>query len=338
MNVLVNGVGNIGTTVLSLLVRYRQELKIERIYALKNRVSPWLEKDLEDLRDLGVEIFSPDENGPYPSIQAVIPSIHYVFDCTNNGGGMRNKPWYESFPNLKGACAQGSEKNFGTSFMTGVNNAIIPNEHCVHVVSCNTHSMASLLHTFAGEALETLAWSDFVIVRRSEDIGNHERLVSANVVARHLDPHLGTHHSIDVLDLYKTRGIQFTVTSSDVTTPSQLMHGVRFHIALKQAPDADFIERSIAANPFVATSEKFDSNVIFERGRRWGHQGRIYNHAVILSNNIMVNERSIFGWAFIPQEGNTILSTLHAYLLQSAHPEAEKIMLQIQKDLLRSEW
>lgn len=338
MNVLVNGIGNIGTTVLSLLVRYKEELNIRKIYALKNHLNPWQEADLQELQDLGVEICTKNEDNRFTFMDRVANDIHYVFDCTNNGGGMRNKAWYEKFPNLIGACAQGSEKKFGVSFMTGVNDAVIEQERFVHVVSCNTHSIASLLHTFAGYSLENLEWSDFVIVRRSEDLGNHERLVSANVVARHLDPHLGTHHSIDVLDLYKTRGIQFPVTSSDVTTPSQLMHGVRFHIVLKERPDSGFIERCMEANPFVATSRKFDSNVIFERGRRWGHQGRIYNHAVILSNNIMINERSLFGWAFIPQEGNTLLSTIHAFLLQSGQAKSTAIMDQIQCDLLRMEW
>lgn len=338
MNVLVNGIGNIGTTVLSLLVRYRQELNIDRIYALKNKVVPWQESDLHDLSELGIELYLREANGPFPAIESVMERVDYIFDCTNNGGGMRNKNWYTLFPNLKGACAQGSEKHFGTSFMSGVNDAVIANERFVHVVSCNTHSIASILQTFAGSDLRALEWSDFVIVRRSEDLGNHERLVSANVVARHLDPHLGTHHSIDVLDLFKTRGIHFPVTSSDVTTPSQLMHGLRFHLRLTETPDAHYMERCIAENPFVATSNKFDSNVIFERGRRWGHQGRIYNHAVILANNIMVNERSLFGWAFIPQEGNTLLSTLHAFLLQTNHPEAEGVMQQIQSDLLRKTW
>ena len=338
MNVLVNGIGNIGTTVISLLANYRKELNIDTIYALKNNLTPWLECDLESIKELGIEICTRTREKGYLEVGSIMEKVNFVFDCTNNGGGLRNKSWYDSFPNLIGACAQGSEKGFGISFMSGVNNQIITNERYVHIVSCNTHSIASLLQTFAGDKLENLDSSDFVIVRRSEDIGNHERLVSANVVARHLDPHLGTHHSIDVLDLYKTLGLVFPVTSSDVTTPSQLMHGVRFHITLKQQPDQSYIENSILNSSFVAFSKKFDSNIIFERGRRWGHQGRIYNHAIILSNNIMIIDRSLVGWAFIPQEGNTLISTLNAYLLQTGHPETIKVIQQIKSNLLRKEW
>lgn len=146
---------------------------------------------------------------------------------------IKNKTFYQSLVNLKGVCAQGSEKGFGHSFMSGINDEIIRSQKFVHVVSCNTHGTASLLKTFCGSDLNNLIKGDFVVVRRSEDIGNHERLVSANVVARHLDAKIGTHHAIDVVDLFNTLNVNCDITSSDITTPSQLMHAVRFNIELK---------------------------------------------------------------------------------------------------------
>jgi glyceraldehyde-3-phosphate dehydrogenase (NAD(P)) len=192
--------------------------------------------------------------------------------------------------------------------------------------------------TFCNNDIDQLDFEDFVIVRRSEDIGNHQRLVTANVVARHLDDTLGTHHSIDVLDLYKTLNIKFDVTSSDITTPSQLMHGVRFNLNFKAKIDQQKILDRLKMNPFVATSNKFDSNLIFELGRRYGFNGRIYSHAVVIENNILFSERSIKGWAFIPQEGNTLLSTINAFLTQTRSSEKEKVMSQLKHDLLRSNW
>jgi len=338
MKVLVNGIGNIGTTLLDLLAQYKNILQIEEIYALKNNVQTWHKDDLLALEQRGIQICTHAQGDGYLDFEAIRQQINYVFDCTNNGGGLRNKTMYDAMPALLGASAQGSEKNFGVSFMSGVNNHAVTGERYAHVVSCNTHSIAALLSTFSGHHLETLEAADFVIVRRSEDLGNHQRLVSANVVARHLDPHLGTHHSIDVLDLYRTIGIDFPVTSSDVTTPSQLMHGVRFNIRLKTVPDQAMIEECISANPYVASSHKFDSNVIFERGRRWGHHGRIYNHAIVISNNLMFVGHQVMGWAFIPQEGNTLLSTLHAYLLQTTHPLEAEVIQTLQRELLRKEW
>lgn len=338
MKVLVNGIGNIGTTLLALLIEHQELLKIDTVFALKNKPLPWQVDDLNYLSSIGVRVCSRLKESDYEFLDTIIDDVDYIFDCTNNGGGMLNKQWYVDLPNLKGACAQGSEKKFGVSYMTGVNNEAIKNKKFVHVVSCNTHSLSSLLSTFTGENLEQHTESDFVVVRRSEDIGNHQRLVSANVVARHLDEQIGTHHSVDVVDLFATKKLLPNVTSSDVTTPSQLMHAVRFNIGLKQKLSREDIDRLIAENECMATSTKFDSNVIFERGRRIGFQGRIYSHAIVIANNLIIGRDSIKGWAFIPQEGNTLLSTINAFLIQTGFEDSESAMKTLKDELLMKRW
>lgn len=338
MNVLVNGIGNIGTTLLALLAQYRKQLNIDTIYALKNNAMPWHDEDLAYLQKIGIVICTRNSNDRFEPLDTIMDRVGYIFDCTNNGGGLKNKEWYLSLPNLVGASAQGSEKHFGISFMSGANNDVLIGQKFAHIVSCNTHSLASLLTTFTGSNLENHLSSDFVVVRRSEDIGNHQRLVAANVVARHLDDQLGTHHSIDLRDLFETRGLHVEVTSSDVTTPSQMMHAVRFNISFKHRQTAEQLMALIAANPYVSTTTKFDSNVIFERGRRIGFQGRIYSHALIVSNNLLIREDSIKGWAFIPQEGNTLLSTLHAFLLQTNRSEHAEVMEALRGELVMRRW
>lgn len=337
MNVLVNGVGNIGSTVLNILISKKDSLGINTVYALKNTPQPWNSEELEILQEKGVIICST-HSSKFTSLDAIKNEIDYVFDCTNNGGGMKNKSWYQNLPNLKGACAQGSEKNFGKSHMLGINDESIWGEKFVHIVSCNTHAIASIVSTLTEGNYNEIDFVDFVIVRRSEDIGNHQRLVSANVVARHLDSCLGTHHSIDVLDLYKTINVDFNVTSSDITTPSQLMHGVRFSIRMKNEGHLDKLSERIENNELVASTVKFDSNVIFELGRRYGFNGRIFSHAVIIDNNTLETPTEVKGWAFIPQEGNTILSTINAFLQQTKHPKTKEVMLQLKHDLLRNSW
>ncbi len=338
MKVLVNGIGNIGTTLLALLIEHQELLGIDAVFALKNKPLPWQLDDLTYLQSQGVRVCSRLAESDYEFLDDVIDDIDYIFDCTNNGGGMQNKQWYVDLPNLKGACAQGSEKKFGVSYMSGLNDAAIRKKKFVHVVSCNTHSLASLLSTFTGDQLENHTSSDFVVVRRSEDIGNHQRLVTANVVARHLDEQIGTHHSVDVVDLFATKKILPDVTSSDVTTPSQLMHAVRFNIGLKQKLTKEEILELIAQNPHISTSTKFDSNVIFERGRRIGFQGRIFSHAIVIANNMIISSDSIKGWAFIPQEGNTLLSTINAFLIQTDHPDMSRIMDTLRSKLLMDRW
>jgi glyceraldehyde-3-phosphate dehydrogenase (NAD(P)) len=339
--ILVNGLGNIGTSLVNLLLHYQTELGINKIYAAKRTFHEWNRAELAFLAIKGVELVCLNKDTAQREDllfwEDILEEIDYIFEATANGVGLSNLARYQSLTQLKGACAQGSEKGFGIPFMAGVNEEQVKGKPFVQIVSCNTHGSAALLNAIAGDQLDNLKKADMVVVRRSEDLSNHQRLVSANVVARHLDPTAGTHHSVDVIDLYKTRGIECRLTSSDITTPSQLMHSVRFNIELDtplKEPVADLLKRQ----PFISTTKKFDSNVIFELGRRYGFGGRIYSHAIVLEDILLVTDSVIKGWAFVPQEGNSLLSTLRAYILQTHLPNGDDVFNQIMTDLLRKNW
>lgn len=338
MRVLVNGIGNIGTTVLQLLLKYKSDFGIEKIYANKNSLKPWQGPEMEEFKRLGVILTSPKKMSGFESFESTLKKVDYVFECGANGSGMKNKKLFSTYKNIRGVSAQGSEKGFGISYMSGINDDLILGEKFVHVVSCNTHGTAAILSTLGGKNLENLVSADCVVVRRSEDLGNHERLVSANVVARHLDPIKGTHHAVDVIDIYKSLGILCNLSSSDITTPSQLLHAVRFNLVLKNPITQKEIENQIANNAYLSTTQKFDSNVIFEQGRRYGFNGRIFSHAIVVSENLLIQSNTVKGWAFVPQEGNSIISTLHAFLLQMKVKNVTAIVKKIQSDLLRKEW
>jgi len=338
MNVLVNGVGNIGTTLLNLLIDFKKELGISEIYALKkSKVDVWNKAELEILRDRGVVICS-ETNSDFSPLSGILPSIDYIFDCNANGMGLKNKKWYESLTHVKGFSTQGSEKGFGIPFMSNVNNVEIKGERFAQIVSCNTHSLSTIIQTLTGNDLSQVISGDFVVVRRSEDIGNHQRLVSANVVSRHMQNNIGTHHAIDVKDLFETKGIQLNLQSSDITTPSQLMHTVRFSLKLKSELNLGRMTELIAQNPYIATTSKYDSNVIFELGRRYSRYGRLYSHAILNWNNLLFDEHenTVKGWAFIPQEGNSLLSTIHAFLLQTGQDDSTMDILKT--SLLKKNW
>lgn len=78
--------------------------------------------------------------------------------------------------------------------------------------------------------------------------------------------------------------------------------------------------------------------MFFKLGKRYGFNGRIFSYTIIIDSNVLVEKKRIKGWAFVPQEGNSILSTLHATLLQMELLNAEQIMAKIKADLLRYEW
>lgn len=340
MNVLVTGLGNIGTTLANVLLSFRDILSIDKVYLHKNFPVEWKNEDINILQSRGAIVCTSQKRfiKQYLPLEKILATIDYIFECRENGVGMQEKDFYKKLKNVRGVCAQGSEKGFGIPFMAGVNESEIKGEKFVQVISCNTHGVSSLLQTFTGSKLENLEEADFVIVRRSEDLGSHKKLVGANVIVRHTDSNVGTHHAIDVQDLFQTIGIHCKLTTSDISTPSQLMHSIRFHLTFKNLISKDRLLANIRKNEYVAVTEKFDSNYIFELGRRYGFQGRIYSQAIIAANNLLIDEKSVKGWAFVPQEGNTILSTMAAFLLQTEASNYRVKLEQLKKELLRPEW
>src|SRR5690606_2217757 len=109
---------------------------------------------------------------------SLLGEVDYVFDCRAAGAPRATRPVYEALPRLRGAVAQGTEEGFGVPFVTGVNDRAIAGARLVQVVSCNAHAISTLLRAFGGDGLADLRRADFVVVRRCEDVGAHERLVS----------------------------------------------------------------------------------------------------------------------------------------------------------------
>jgi glyceraldehyde-3-phosphate dehydrogenase (NAD(P)) len=323
VRVLVNGAGNIGTTLTNLLLAHRSMLGIGEVIVRKVRETrPFEVSDLSELAMRGARlVLSPTEG----ATGDLLSSVDYVFDCRTPGAALRDREAYLRLANLRGASAQGSEAGFGVPFVGGVNADVVRGEKLVQIASCNTHATATLLRVLGGEGLGRLEEADLVCVRRSEDLGGRERLVGANVVSRHRDATHGTHHAADAARVYATLGLAPSVTSSDVTTPSQLMHAVRFNVRLRDPRTAAEVVADLEAERRLAITAKFDSNRVFELGRRYGFQGRLYAHAIVVANDLLVTGRNVRGWAFVPQEGNTLLSTIAAFLLQTGHPRTEAI-------------
>lgn len=323
--VLINGLGNIGTTLANLLLHYQQQLNISRVILYKNQPQAWQTPALKALADQGAKVVTATPLAGFCQRDYidVLAEADYVFETREHGLGMAEKDRYAALiadtnHPLQHACSQGSEKHFGVPFMAGLDPSAIAGQPFATVVSCNTHAIAAVLRTICGAALEDLIHADAVVVRRSEDLGSSGRLVGANVVARHLDPTIGTHHAIDACDLFNSLGISASITSSDITTPSQAMHAMRFNVQLKpSSTDLIAIRNRLAQQPFLATTALFDSGEIHSLGRRYGFQGRIFAHAIVVENQLLLQDNRLIGWAFVPQEACTLLSTLAAYLHQT---------------------
>lgn len=334
MNVLVVGLGNVGTTLLATLLEWRKELAVSGIFVARRRVPPWETDAMAAFEQRGVTICTSEPDS-YPNVTEITSDIQFVFHCGPNKSALKARSTYDQWPTLVGAVGQGSEKGFGPSFMSGAFPESIDGARFVHVVSCNTHGLTSVLRWAAGNRLEHLKKADAVIVRRSEDLCHHERLVGGPVVARHRSAQYGTHHAVDVIDLFAQNGIQAHVTTSDITTQGQLLHSLRFQVILDRPVDQDQLLARLAKQQWLGKTSVFDGNRVFEKGRRFGFQGRLFSHAIVVANNLLIDGCTVSGWAFVPQEGNTIGSTIEAFLRQTQHPMVDAVVRDVRQKLVQ---
>ncbi len=244
VKVLVVGAGNLGTTLANLLLAHRELLGLTEVLVRKVREpAPFDAPDLAELARRGARVVRA------AGAAELLAAVDYVFDCRKEGAALRDRELYLAQAHLRGVCAQGSETGFGPPFVAGINPGAAAGARLVQIASCNTHATATLLATLGGPRLENLEEADLVCVRRCEDLGGRERLVGASVVARHRDPEHGTHHATDAARVFATLDLAPTVTSSDVTTPSQLMHTLRFHLRLREPRTVTQLTASLEAAP-----------------------------------------------------------------------------------------
>jgi len=119
MKVLVIGAGNIGTTLVNLLLAHRGALGIDDVLVQKVReTAPFDEPDLVELQRRGARIVRATTAAASAELLA---SVGYVFDCRKDGAARRDRDRYLEIGSLRGASAQGSEDGFGVPFVGGVN-------------------------------------------------------------------------------------------------------------------------------------------------------------------------------------------------------------------------
>ena len=228
MNIAILWVWNIWTTIIKILLKYKKQLWINNIFAIKHKKNERNKYEQLLLKELWIKfIFSKDIEWMLLS-----KNIWYVFDCVWNKTALDRKLLYKKL-NIK-SCSQGSETWFWIPYMLWINDDIIKTKQFIEVVSCNTHGWLSLLKTFWWDNFSNIISADFVTVRRSDDLSNNTKVVWSNIVSRHLDSKYWTHHWVDIKRVLETLNIEIPLMTSDITTPSQLLHMKRFSITFKK--------------------------------------------------------------------------------------------------------
>ena len=130
-------------------------------------------------------------------------------------------------------------------------------------------------------------------------------------VGKHDDPRFGTHHARDAWHLFQTLGYDLNIFSSAIKLNTQYMHCLWFSLKLKEKITLPVVIQRLNENRRVAVTEKKSANQIFSYGRDHGHFGRILSQTVVPIPSLTVTgEHEVVGFAFTPQDGNPILSSV----------------------------
>jgi len=323
--VLIVGTGTIGEPLAALFCALQRELDLEEVIVYKHTPRLQDRPALSALVQAGARLcvdgtkagffeelgFRPD----YLGLEAALARAKVVIDCSPDGVGLRNKErFYLPYRGKRRFIAQGSEFGFGKPYVLGVNDEALGEEDAfVQVLSCNTHSIASVVHSIArnGGGYD-LEWGKFLCIRRASDVGQEVDVVPAIKVSGHQSP-WGTHHARDAYYLFKTLGAELSLYSSALQINTQYMHVLHFHLRLGRSIGLDEAEERIVRNPYIAVTYKPLTNLVFSFGRDHGFHGRLLTHTVVVVPTLHVHaDREVVGYAFTPQDGNVLLSNVAA--------------------------
>jgi glyceraldehyde-3-phosphate dehydrogenase (NAD(P)) len=323
----VVGTGTIGEPLIGLLADNKEHFGIDEVTFHKRTPLVTEKAKVNDLVRRGA-VLSVDDNrkatfeelGHSPKFETAeaIERATVVIDCTPVGNEMKRE-FYEAARGPIGFMAQGSEYGFGKMYARGINDdALIPGQdRFLHIVSCNTHSIAVLIKALAMDPDGTNHLLDgrFLCMRRANDISQDSGYVASPTVGSHGDQRFGTHHARDAHELFSTMGYDLNVFSSAVKLNSQYMHSLHFALTLDREVDLDEVRERLDANTRIAVTHKRSANQVFSFGRDHGYYGRIMSQAVIALDTLAVrNGNEVVGFSFTPQDGNPLLSTVAAML------------------------
>lgn len=345
----VVGTGTIGEPIIGLLAKYRGELGIDEVTFSKHSPRKEDRPMVNALRKAGAKLAVVDDKraefekialAPDLSTRSALERANVIIDCTPEDGGLENKATiYEHLEGNKLFLAQGSEEGFGRMYALGINDdAVDPaKERYVHVVSCNTHTTVRLVHTLTRDGAD-LEEGRLVLIRRAGDVGD-AKFIQAPTVDKHKEAR-GTHHATDAANLYKsTLGKDVNLFSSALKLNTQFMHTAHFHFRLKTPITLDAVKKLLKEDRYVGLTEKTATNLVFSFAREHGPFGRILSQTVVVTPSLHVSEngKDVTGYAFTPQDGNALLSSI-AIAVRKLHPEDWKKRMSVFDQYLLKEY
>jgi glyceraldehyde-3-phosphate dehydrogenase type II len=321
----VVGTGTIGEPLIGFYTDFKAKWGIDEVTFHKRTPKADDRAMVEHLLGRGAKLVVDEESrGEFEALghrvsfntEEALARATVVVDCTPAGNDNKAK-YYDRIKGPLGFIAQGSEFGFGTPYAWGINDSVLDDESFIQVVSCNTHSIASLIKTIASDddGKTGLENGRFVCMRRANDVSDTKSFLAAPQVGKHDDPEFGTHHARDAYHLFATLGEKLNLYSSAIKLNTQYMHSLWFELELKEETTLEEVKAALRGNTNVAITNKRAANQIFSFGRDHGYYGRILSQTVVpLPTLAMPTSRRVVGFCYTPQDGNSLVSSIAATL------------------------
>jgi len=342
----VVGTGTIGEPLIGMLADNREAFGLDEVTFHKR--TPMLAErgKVEDLVRRGAMLAVDDDRrlefqalGHSPKYEKweALERASVVIDCTP-AGNQNKADYYESLSGPRGFLAQGSAFGFGKMYARGINDASLDRseDRYLHIVSCNTHNISAMIQSLAidTDGSSRLDNGEFLCIRRANDISQDRKFVASPTVDSHKDGRFGTHHARDAHDLFATLGHSLRLHSSAIKLNTQYMHTLHFSITLDHEITLEEVLDRFHSNTRVAVTYRSSANQVFSFGRDHGYYGRILSHAVVAVPSLTVRDGvQVVGFAFTPQDGNPLLSTVAA-MLWYLHPDEIEQRLDVLRPFL----
>lgn len=344
-NVMVIGTGTIGEPLIGLLCHFRAQLGIDEVLFHKrtplltdrSKVQNMLRRGARLVTDTDrVDQFEKLGLRVDATTEEAMEDCRVVIDCTPMGLAMKEKLYSRFDDSVDLFIAQGSEFGFGKQYARGINDKVLlPGEDkYLQVVSCNTHNLSVLLDNLGmgDEGPENLKSGRFVFLRRSNDISQDTKFNPSPMTGVHDNERFGTHHARDAWHLFNTMGLDLDIFSSAMKLNTQLMHVLHYHMEVEKPVTHRELVNRLVDNDRLAITYKHTANSIFSFGRDHGFCGRILNQSVVPVDSLHVSDdgKTITGFCFTPQDGNSLLSSVSA-AVWGLYPETYERIIQCLK-------
>ncbi len=326
------GTGTIGEPLIGLFTDFHGKMGIDEVTFHKRTPLASDKSKLDHLMARGAKLaVDPEVRDDFEKLghtvsydtEEALEQATVVIDCTPAGNENKER-YYSKLSSPRGFLAQGSEFGFGKPYARGVNDAaLVPeDDRFIQIVSCNTHSITNILKTLCDDGWDgpenggsgpgfNLDRALFVCMRRANDITQVSSFVPSPQVGSHKDRDFGTHHARDAHSVFHTLGLDLDLFSSAVKLNTQYMHSLWFQLVVERDVTLEEIVARFRSNARVAMTAKKEANLIFSFGRDHGYYGRILSQVVVVEPTLTVrHKREIFGFAFTPQDGNSLLSSI----------------------------